>query len=71
MLHTIQNSAMSVTVDELGAQLMRITAADGTEYLWSGDPVFSVHGLCGLCVLFFPFFFIFPAVRLCCFLQCP
>ena len=38
MLHTIQNSAMSVTVDELGAQLMRITAADGTEYLWSGDP---------------------------------
>ena len=40
MLHTIQNSAMSVTVDELGAQLMRITAADGTEYLWSGDPAY-------------------------------
>ena len=40
MLHTIQNSAMSVTVDELGAQLMRITAADGTEYLWNGDPAY-------------------------------
>ena len=36
MLHTIHNDVMTVTIDELGAQLMSITAADGTEYLWSG-----------------------------------
>lgn len=37
MLYTIKNSAMTVTVDSMGAQLMSITSADGTEYLWSGD----------------------------------
>ena len=31
MLHTIRNDAMTVTIDEVGAQLMSITAADGTE----------------------------------------
>lgn len=40
MLHTIQNSALSVSIDSLGAQLMAITAADGTEYLWNGDPAY-------------------------------
>lgn len=40
MLHTIQNQAMSVTIDEVGAQLMAVTAADGTEYLWGGDEAF-------------------------------
>ena len=40
MLHTIQNSAMRVTIDTLGAQMMSITAADGTEYLWSGDAAY-------------------------------
>ena len=40
MIHTIHNDAMTVTIDELGAQLMSITAADGTEYLWSGDPAY-------------------------------
>lgn len=40
MLYTIQNSALSVTIDSLGAQLMAITAADGTEYLWNGDPAY-------------------------------
>ena len=37
MLHTIQNECLSVTVDELGAQLWSIRAADGTEALWQGD----------------------------------
>lgn len=40
MLQTIHNDAMTVTIDELGAQLMSITAADGTEYLWNGDPAY-------------------------------
>ena len=39
-MQTIRNHAMTVTVDELGAQLMSITAADGTEYLWNGDPAY-------------------------------
>ncbi len=40
MLHTIQNAAMAVTVDSLGAQLMSITAAGGVEYMWNGDPAY-------------------------------
>lgn len=40
MLQTIRNDAMTVTIDELGAQLMSVTAADGTEYLWNGDPAY-------------------------------
>ena len=40
MLYTIHNSAMTVTIDSLGAQLQSITAADGTEYLWNGDPAY-------------------------------
>ena len=31
---------MTVTIDGLGAQLQSITAAGGTEYLWSGDPAY-------------------------------
>ena len=37
MLHTIQNSALTVTIDSVGAQLMSVTAAGGTEYLWNGQ----------------------------------
>ena len=40
MLYTIHNSDMTVTIDGLGAQLQSITAAGGTEYLWSGDPAY-------------------------------
>ena len=40
MLYTIHNSDMTVTIDGLGAQLQSITAGDGTEYLWSGDPAY-------------------------------
>ncbi len=35
---TIENSHLSVTVDTLGAQLLSIRSAGGTEYLWQGDP---------------------------------
>lgn len=39
-MQTIRNSAMTVTIDELGAQLQSITASDGTEYLWNGDSAY-------------------------------
>ena len=39
MLYTIHNRDMTVTIDGL-AQLQSITAAGGTEYLWSGDPAY-------------------------------
>jgi len=40
MLHTIQNQYFTVTASEMGAELQSILAADGTEYLWQGDPAF-------------------------------
>lgn len=40
MLHTIHNQFLTLTVDDLGAQMMALTGSDGTEYLWSGDPAF-------------------------------
>ncbi len=40
MLYTIKNELLSVTVDTQGAQLMSILGADGTEYLWQGDPAY-------------------------------
>lgn len=40
MLYTLQNSAVTAVVDPLGAQLMSLTGADGTEYLWNGDAAF-------------------------------
>ncbi|MBQ4265050.1 MAG: aldose 1-epimerase family protein [Clostridia bacterium] len=40
MQHTIQNEFLTVSADELGAQLMSIRAADGTEYLWQGNPAY-------------------------------
>lgn len=38
MLHTIRNNFLSVTISEEMAQLQSILGADGTEYLWQGDP---------------------------------
>lgn len=38
MFVEIKNSALKVTADTLGAQLMSILSADGTEYLWQGEP---------------------------------
>ena len=38
MIQTIQNEQLTVAVKALGAELCRVTSADGVEYLWSGDP---------------------------------
>ena len=38
MIHTIKNELMQVCVSEKGAELQSILGADGTEYLWQGDP---------------------------------
>ena len=38
MFHTIKSSDLTVTVSERGAELQSIIGADGTEYLWQGDP---------------------------------
>ena len=38
MIHTIQNEFLTVSAAEKGAELMSILGADGTEYLWQGDP---------------------------------
>ena len=38
MDHIIKNEALAVTVSEHGAKLRSILGADGTEYLWQGDP---------------------------------
>lgn len=37
---TLRNEEMTVTISPLGAELQTITAKDGTEYLWDGDPRF-------------------------------
>ena len=37
MLHTICNEQLTVTASSLGAELMSIRGANGTEYLWQGD----------------------------------
>lgn len=37
MLITIQNNLLTLSVDTLGAQMMSICSADGTQYLWQGD----------------------------------
>lgn len=38
MMITIQNSALTVKIDSLGAQLASVRTPDKTEYLWQGDP---------------------------------
>ena len=38
MLHTIGNQFLSVSVNEMGAELWSILGCDGTQYLWQGDP---------------------------------
>ena len=38
MLHIIHNDVMTVAAEEVGAQLWSILGADGTQYLWQGDP---------------------------------
>lgn len=38
MKHTVRNEYMTVSAVEKGAELHSILGADGTEYLWQGDP---------------------------------
>ena len=38
MSHTISNDRLTVQINEKGAELWSIRSADGTEYLWQGDP---------------------------------
>lgn len=38
MIYTLKNDKITVTVSTEAAELQTITAADGTEYLWYGDP---------------------------------
>ena len=38
MIVEISDSGLTVRIDTLGSQLMSIRSADGTEYLWQGDP---------------------------------
>ena len=40
MMHVIENGCLTVTADEMGAQLQSVRSADGTEYLWQGDPAY-------------------------------
>lgn len=40
MQYTIQNQFLKVEVTEHGAELRSILDADGTEYLWQGDPTY-------------------------------
>ena len=35
---TLRNECMTVTISTLGAEMQTVTAANGTEYLWHGDP---------------------------------
>ncbi len=38
MLYTIHSDGLTAVIDSTGAQLMSLQGADGTEYLWQGDP---------------------------------
>lgn len=40
MLHSITNPFLTITVSDLGAELQSIIGADGTQYLWQGDPAY-------------------------------
>ena len=40
MEYTIQNALLAVRVCARGAELQSVKGADGTEYLWQGDPVY-------------------------------
>lgn len=40
MLTTLHNDQLTVTADTRGAELQTIDGADGTRYLWEGDPAY-------------------------------
>ena len=37
MLYQLKNEKLTITIEDLGAQLRSIKSADGAEYLWQGD----------------------------------
>ena len=37
-LQTLSNGQISVTISDVGAELMSITGKTGSEYLWYGEP---------------------------------
>ena len=37
MVYEIKNSSLSVKIDSLGAEMLSLKSADGTEYLWQGS----------------------------------
>lgn len=51
MLYTLKNNELTVQVSSLGAELQSLRTADGTEYLWQGDPAYWS----GRCLVMFPF----------------
>ena len=40
MNYTIKNEQLTVTISSRGAELQSLRTADGTEYLWQGDPAY-------------------------------
>jgi galactose mutarotase-like enzyme len=40
MLITIKNNELTVDISTLGGELMSVKSADGTEYLWQGNPAY-------------------------------
>ena len=40
MIHTLQNHLLTVAVSDRGAELQSIRHADGTDFLWQGDPAY-------------------------------
>lgn len=40
MLYTIKNQEITVTVSDLGAELMSVKSKESCEYIWQGDPEF-------------------------------
>lgn len=56
MIYELKNGKFTAQVDSYGAQLASLKGADGTEYLWVGDPaywrehapvLFPIVGPCG------------------------
>lgn len=38
MLYTLKNDKITVSISDMGGELMSIKSSDGTEYLWQGNP---------------------------------
>lgn len=40
MLYTMKNQELTVTVSDVGAELVSVRSTEGCEYLWQGDPAY-------------------------------